>query len=233
MPKSLQIPEAGLKGLKTLIDLGSEGIGELCRKLPELKLTLDVSSLARELAAEVEIVGLEETDWERIIRNVLIPLNQVRAEARWEPEQVVSAISESLADQDDESFDGDYRHKWEDLRDRFRELFAPDTYFSLLSKAIELFVSRPAILLDLKMLTEIRPVYNDDATEKTADILTNTLVLRYQEGGEARTLHVAMDLDDLCALSRELERVRQKNDVAFGEGAALNREVLYVGERGE
>jgi hypothetical protein len=229
MSNLLRITEDGLDGARAIIALGEGALSRLSALLPQLELTLDVQSLVNRLAREVG-EGSEEA-WERLVRYFLIPLNQVRRHQQLPPGELLKLVDNAL--QQRKELRADDFGKWKALAGKVRPLFEPDGYFGLLSKALELYITRPGVLLDVHVLTELRPLYDDEAVARRATILSNTLVIEYREGGRSRTVHLTLDFDDLRALSRELERARRKNDLIIRNAADAKDKVLAMGEQGK
>ena len=112
-------------------------------------------------------------------------------------------------------------------------MLEPGSYFSTLGKAFDLLANRPAVTIGFKILSELRPVYDEAATRTRALLLTNTLVVNYLDADkERRTLHLTVDLDDLRTMKDELERALRKNQLLRKDANALQVDVLVVGEEG-
>ena len=78
-------------------------------------------------------------------------------------------------------------------------------------------------------MTELRPVYDDDAASIKAVVLTSTLVIDYVEGGEHNRLHLTVDQEDLRALQGQLDRAEKKAQVLEKEVSQLHVPILIPG----
>jgi hypothetical protein len=80
------------------------------------------------------------------------------------------------------------------------------------AKAARLQRDSERIYCNAKILSDIRPVFGDDpAVRPLGAVLTHTLKVGYHEGSDHREFHVALDSDDLVALSEVVRRARAKD----------------------
>jgi hypothetical protein len=231
MARKFTIPKFGFEGLAVLAQLGAEQIVHLEEMLKSQPLTLDLVALAKNLAAKLE--NCSSGQIETAIRGVLIPLNDLRTQFRVTPERFLSYLNEEVSHQAEEKWKKDNHDRWQTIGTYLASLLKPDSYFSILGKAFDLLVNRPAITVSFKILSELRPVYDDEGSKTRAMLLTNTLVVEYLDANkERRTLHLTVDMDDLRTMKDELERAQRKNQLLQKDGKALQVDVLTAGEMG-
>jgi hypothetical protein len=192
-----------------LIKIGRDKLERLVAVVGTEELTLDVELLAAGLSDAVEC---EKEGLERAISTVLIPLNSVRSRLRLSPGDFVQRLDELIRIQNPDWHQAN-KENWASVAPVIGKFITPNAFFGHLSKAFELLGNRPALVGEIKILTVIRPVYDDDATEVKAMMLTNTLVVHYEEGGESRKAHLTLDQLDLRALQEQLDRAAKKTEV--------------------
>ena len=86
---------------------------------------------------------------------------------------------------------------------------------SLTSKATDLLFARDCIYRSARLVTDARPIFNEDATEEPAFVIIHTLKINYTEGaqgGPRKSISLALDADDIEELEEILERARTKDD---------------------
>lgn len=231
MASRFTIPKYAFEGLGVLAELGGEQIVRLAGLLTSRPLTLELTALAKDLAGELQ--GFSARQMETAIRGVLIPLNELRTQFRVTAAKFLEYLDEEIGHQAKEEWKEKYLRDWQTIGAYLPALLEPDSYFSLLGKAFDLLRNRPAVTLGFKLLSELRPVYDEEVAKTRVMLLTNTLVIEYFDADqERRILHLTVDMDDLRTMKEELERVQRKNQLLQKDSQALQVAVLAVGEVG-
>ena len=209
--------------------MGQDGIIALCELAKELRLSLNVKALNDRIASELEI---EARPASQLVMGALLPLNNLRVRLRLETPNFLDVLSESIEKEAPEKWRADNLTGWHAIREQITPLFEKDNFFSLCNKSYQLLVNRPNPVQDVKILTELRPVYSEEATSIKAFVLTKTLVVEYMEGEDKKVIHLSMDMDDLRSLSLEVERAKLKRETLSEEVFSWGVEVLTYGQQG-
>lgn len=77
-------------------------------------------------------------------------------------------------------------------------------------KASFLLAERENLLISARVISDVRPVFEDDLAAPSA-LIINSLRLEYQSGEDKSTIFVAIDDDDIDMLITQLERAKRKN----------------------
>lgn len=222
----LRLPPEGYKGLAVLIGLGEGGVRKLAEELSKQQLTLDFDSLAQHLG---EVLGRSEGDVEELL-STLSGLSHLCQQRGYEPREFIRVLTEAMGQSAPEEWREKYLDGWQSIVELIEPLFQPDQFGALSSKALQLLYSRPALLFDFKVLTELRPVFDSGADEIKAMILSNTVVIEYAEsGGETRSLYLSVDSDDLDNILKQLERTRKKNSIVSLKATHWSVDILEQG----
>jgi len=80
----------------------------------------------------------------------------------------------------------------------------------LLQKARTLQYAYEHLLRSARILTDVRPVYDDDADEILGGVVTHSLVIEYTEGGRHHHSYFALDTQDVGRLKQQCERAERK-----------------------
>lgn len=84
----------------------------------------------------------------------------------------------------------------------------------------------------MKILSELRPVYSEDATSVRAFVLAKTLAVDYLEGETEKTIFLSMDMDDLRSLAVEVDRAKLKSETISDEVVNWGVDLLTYGQQG-
>jgi hypothetical protein len=225
MAKSFQIPQRAYDGFGDLIAMGPKVLEQLAKEVTDQKLTLDVDSLSRKLA---EAIGFDLDRTARAITTVLVPLSGVRAALDMPPEEFVGLLS-AMIERQNEKWHKEHGAEWKGVASSVAALLGPAGYFAQLYKTIRLIADRPTIAQELKILTELRPVYDEDAASVRAVVMTTTLVIQYTEGTVRKSLHLTVDQDDLDVLQKQLDRADIKVQLLEREVSKLGVPLLIPG----
>jgi hypothetical protein len=217
-----RIPESGLAGLKALISLGPEGVTALCEVARDLPLTLNMRGLTTRLSNDLKV---ETPAVSQFVMGALMPLNHLRVYLKLETPDFLKALSDNLEKEAPEKWRSENLAGWKAIEGRVAPLFEKDNFFSVSNKSYQLLLNRPNPVQDVKILSELRPVYSEDATSVKAFVLAKTLVVDYMEGDTKKTIHLSMDMDDLRSLASEVDRAKLKRETVseevFGWGVDL------------
>jgi hypothetical protein len=100
-----------------------------------------------------------------------------------------------------------------------------------LAKGLDVLTEHERIYLKSRMLTDIRPVYEEEETGRPAGfVLVHTLRLDVRIDGRARSVYVSMDESDLKQLSEVLNREVEKTDGIRVMIDGLGLELLDFGD---
>jgi hypothetical protein len=224
---TLRVPEEGLEEMAKLGEFGPDFVVQLADKLRGRELTLQLDGVVKQLASEL---GKPAEVLEGLLSNLLIPLNFLRQRLGLPPERFVEAVSRSIERDPPEEWTLEDRERWRAVAPHLHLLVEPDTFLALTGKAVDLTMNRSANLRHLQILSELRPVYDDEATDLRALVLTNTLVLRYEQGGRDQRLHLNLDTGSLRLITEELDRARKKNRLAVERTKQWKVPLLSEGE---
>jgi len=224
-----RIPESGLAGLKALISLGPEGVTALCELAKDLPLTLNMRGLTTRLSNELKV---ETQAVSQFVMGALMPLNHLRVYLKLETPDLLKALSDNLEKEAPEKWRSENLAGWKAIEGRVTPLFEKDNFFSISNKSYQLLVNRPNPVQGVKILSELRPVYSEDATSVKAFVLAKTLVVDYLEGNTKKTIHLSMDMDDLRSLASEVDRAKLKRETVSEEVFGWGVDLLTYGHQG-
>ncbi len=99
----------------------------------------------------------------------------------------------------------------------------------LTSKARQVFLSQPRVFKGVRIVSDVRPVFNDDQPlALRAAVVAHTLSIRFEEEDEEQTFSVALDSVDLVDLKEAVERAESKEALIREQLVARNARLLGV-----
>ena len=116
--------------------------------------------------------------------------------------------------------ESDLLKKWDDVLHEFESICGDSSSYALFEKALELRSSYRNIYAYARVFTDVRPIFDSQASELLNSYVTNILTISYTEGSQVNRLDLAIDEEDLFLLKEQLERALQKNQTIareFGE----------------
>src|SRR5260370_19616168 len=78
------------------------------------------------------------------------------------------------------------------------------------SKIEQLKADHHSIFYDAKILTDLRPVFDQPTEQPIGAIVTHTLKIIFHEAGEHKELYFALDADDVLTLKKIADRAADK-----------------------
>lgn len=187
---------------KRIVELGPESLAKVQAGLAGLNpIPLDLQALRRAIN---EVIGAGQA--EPLLRQIL-SLRSVVRRAAISVEDVVAGLDEALAAEDAKgkiSF-----ADWNAIRGNLIAIIELECV-RLAAAAIELSYDYANLLLTTKILTDIRPLYNDAADRIQGAVVSFTLRLRYSNADGEHDLSIALDEDDIEALEKRCKRAVTK-----------------------
>ena len=103
--------------------------------------------------------------------------------------------------------------KWAEREPRFRTILCSDPIIGT-AKAIDLSYEHAQLLRRARILTDIRPVFDQGGTHVQGAVISHTLRLRYDDLDGEHSMSFALDKSDVQNLLEECQRALTKCEVA-------------------
>ncbi|MFC1759411.1 hypothetical protein ACFL2H_11700 [Planctomycetota bacterium] len=203
MTIKLRPPREQLTRLDSIAELGPDKLGDLSAHLSSLD---DLQLHPVKLIQAAKSV-LDEDVAELVIGQVVSLYGLIR-KSSLTARQIVEGISEALAAH--EEFD---ESKWNKLAPQFEELLG-SKQVRLAATAIELTYDYANLVRSIRILTDIRPLYDEEAGNIEAAVVSHTLRLHFDSSDGTHELSLALDLNDIVDLKTLCERAIKKSEKA-------------------
>lgn len=203
---TFRIPSSQLTVFKFLATASVEDFAAIEAALRDLPLCLQPEQHERELS---KLGPLQDRLEPEDLMSALVSLQIVRSRIRKPTEELVKDFLRAFESQAKDSGDSDILAR---LGERvFRLLQAPT--IRLIAKASQLRGDFGQLLMEAKIVTDLRPVFGEDiSTGPEAMFITSTLQIEYASGSAVNEMHFAMDREDLVKLQQVVERAIKKAD---------------------
>lgn len=208
MAIQLKLNPRQVTDLAAICGAGPENLQRVATHLADLKEELlrpddlenEISSAIPELAAPAEA-----------LMRTLIYLRTLIIHTATEIDDILPIVLQSL--QRDAKWPQDQIDSWEAVQDDIKRLVSTPIV-KRVAAALDLSYEHPNLLRRTRILTDIRPLYSDDATEITGAVVSHTLQLRYFSADGDHELSVSLDNADIETLAKQCRRASVKSKTA-------------------
>jgi len=204
---TLTIPPRHRAGLNAIQVLSKESLKQLIDALSNVPFSMNPTTIAASVGSHVPVI--QGAELARIIDAVLA-LYVVRASGDIPMKVFVNDIAHAMSDTS-ESEAAFANVNIPSFKRKLTALLEIDA-LSTVSKAVGLRSDYPNTFCDVKVLTDIRPVFGLDVKAPPAGaIVTHTLKIEYHHGAAHAEFYVGLDDRELANMITVLERAKQKS----------------------
>lgn len=162
----------------------------------------------RELRREIALaLGAKPEDADRILRP-LLSLHAVLRQHRLTADEAIEMVGHAI-DSSAPSWTPDEISRWHQVEPAFKRLLMSPTV-RLVSITLDLMYEYENLLQRVRVVTDIRPVFSEDATQIEGSVVSHMLRLRFDSTEGDRSISIAMDESDIRELQRQCERALLK-----------------------
>jgi len=227
-PEPLPLPEEAFDDV-ALVIRNADKLARLCEIVAPSKA---VSSLAELSESVSQGVGLSQTD-ARTVMGTLLALHRLRSQLELSSDKFFEGLAVCVAEQAPKRGQEDLLGLWESGMCAIRAALDDDSAFGILDKATELIYSHQNVLREARVLTDLRPVYDNAGARIVRMVVTHQLVMDYLDGSSRKRLYVAIDADDLKKLEEQCRRAEDKAGVAAESLKDMPWPTSRIGEKDE
>lgn len=213
MPRRLDLSESQVADFAIIQGLSRNSLEAILKKLRTAKQPpLSPPALHRVLseALSPSIKADADAASQALVR-VILGLGSVYVRELDDLEGILASVGESLH----ESWSDDKTKLagWERVRPLLAELFKLDSVRTTM-KAVDVSYEFANILMYSRVMTDIRPVFNEAGDQIDGAVVTFTLRLNISNADDSRSLSIAVDAADLEVLVKQCNRALLKANTA-------------------
>jgi hypothetical protein len=195
-----------LADLKRIVDLGSDRLQTVREKL----LSISSPPLRPQVLLDAVKEVLPPEDAEALVRQ-LLSLHGIMRQSGSRGAQVLSGIGSAIEQQGTDA--GIALDDWKRVQESVAALLETGSV-RFASMAIELAYDYANLLRWTKVLTDIRPLFNESADAIEGAVVSHTLRLRYDSADGEHDLSIALDKADIEKLADQCKRAIRKATTA-------------------
>lgn len=201
-----RIPERGLPGLRTLLEMSDETINrfeELVRDLPRGLRPFDVSD-------HIALKGVLPEPTAKDVVRVLSDIYRLKEEGSADLGELVEGICDALKKLDEDSTEPPDRD-WDKFKTHLTKLLSMDSTLGMSFKTFYLSIQNEKTYIESNIFSDIRPAFYSQVDDgfDTAAIIHN-LQIEYHKDQTHEVIHIVLDGADVGKLKEQLERAEKK-----------------------
>lgn len=203
----IRVPREDIQWFRYFVDFDEETLKHLVKDLHNLPPTLNIPELAETLASKYdydneEIINLIKSLW-----NWAIVTRQIGISA---DEFIDGVISYLDGLNEEQVWDDNKTRLLKERKGILVEILASSNAISLGAKAIELLFEQNIIFRNSKVITDLRPVFDEDADDIYGLLPFHILVINCFKEGKHEKICFSLDGNDIKQLHKQLERAMRK-----------------------
>ncbi len=220
------VSDQALPDLKELADLPPRLMTTVATALTEVAPSLTPLHLAESVSSSANLGITEVGPPIRIIRRIALLQRFLEKSA----ESFVAELTACLAALSDTQWPTEYREKWRSIAPELVRALSPTSAIYLSAKAHDLLGEQSLALCAARIITDMRPIFDDEAKEMEAVVPFHTLVLRCHESerSEHKMIHVAIDANDLQQIRKQVDRAERKEQLMRSKLASGGYTIIGV-----
>lgn len=208
----VNIPERYQKGFEKIATAEDRAINSLLKALQPSSTIMNVDDLVKKAARSSD---LEQQDAFEVFRAVL-SLYSLRDYENLSTDELISELGDAFQ----------VSQKPKDISDEQIEIFKSrielflkiDDPLDVSYKASRLLIEYEHILLNTRILTDIRPIFKSNLNEGLSGVIVaHILRLLYRDAKGDKELFVALDSKDVSLLLEQAKRALQKEEVLLND----------------
>jgi hypothetical protein len=219
---TFKLTETQIDDLAEVCEIGGSRLEIIASKMASQQPMIRRAKIEATLRAEV---GSERAI---ILNRLLFGIAGTFRRARLPAKDILDSITPAVKAQENED---ERLRKWDSCRPGLEKLLTTPS-ISLAAKAVDISYDFERVFLTGRLLTSIRPVFDDSREEIVGSTIVQTLRLEFlAANGDHSSISIAMDADDIRQLQKECETALSKAEKAKAEMEAKFRfEAIITGE---
>lgn len=196
-----------LRDLAILRDLGKATLKKINDKLAGIEPATKPS----EIEGAIQTVLPEQSNKVRTIMKLIMSFYALRRQRNLTVDELLQGLSsaiESFSEWTEEEIS-----KWKELETHLPNFFSLPSVMSVV-KMLDLSYDYSNLLQNSKILTDIRPIFNEDASNIEGSVISYTLRIYYNTRSISKNLSIALDKEDIIKLRNQCERALEKAKTA-------------------
>jgi hypothetical protein len=202
----ITIPEGAYPAIQKLAHLSAEEFDSFLNALTRAKPAATPSLFEQHVAKHAPQINSSTI---KMIVSELFSMNYAFEDLDSSASEMAQSIAEAAVEEQPEEFPINEADR-DILADRLTKLFMLKASLGLTSKAVGLLTDSAHLFYTARVLTDVRPIFNEEGDAVEATVILHNLVLHYGENGDHKDFVVTLDTNDIEALREVLDRADRK-----------------------
>ncbi len=206
---AITIPKSAYSAIQSLIHLSAPDFEAFLEALSRAEPSLDQDNFWEHVAAHAK--QIDRTVIKSILHEIF-QMDTARERAATDgltTDEFAESVAEAAASAKSDKFpfeDGDRKI----LKDRLVRIFEGKKGLKTTMKAMGVVLDQDRIFYQARILTDIRPVFNEDGDSVDAAVIVHNLRIHYGQDSDHKDFYVALDTRDIQSLREVLDRADAK-----------------------
>jgi hypothetical protein len=203
---SLHIPDEYKEGFNSLGTLDHENFAKLIRLLDEAGPAMSSSTLIANVSAKFDEVVKHKII---SILEAVTELDEYRSSDDLEVEDIIQQSYSAILDLDAVKSEEDAQR----ICERLKQLINVNGSIAVTSKTFDLKTDYEKIFLHSRIISDARPVFGKDCSEKPKGILINHILkIIYRDIEGNKEIYLSLDMDDIVQMVEQINRAVDKSN---------------------
>ena len=209
MIPQIKLQKEHLADLQVIREIGAEALSSVANKIKELPVA---PAHPRHLYSVIrKALGGNEEKADVLLRQ-LLSLHGMLRQLELKPEGVFEGLGSALRPIESGWSDTDFK-KWESVASIFKSIFELPVV-RLAAKALDLSYEHSHLWQRARIITDIRPIFDDEAKQIQGTVVSHKFLLRYDDLEGEHLLSFSVDENDIESLIKQCERALRKAQTA-------------------
>jgi hypothetical protein len=204
--EQITIPEGAYPAIQKLAHLSAEDFRVFLSALKRAKPAATPTLFWKHVAEHSPQI---KTSIIKMIVNELFSMNYAFEDMDLSTSEIAQSVAEAAFSEQSDEFPIDEADR-DILKDRLAKLFVLKSSLGLTSKALGLLTDAKCLFYTARLLTDIRPIFNDKGDAVEATVILHNLILHYGEDGDHKDFFITLDTNDIKVLRSVLDRADEK-----------------------
>ena len=210
MPIQIRLKEEQIENLSIIRDLGAETLEAIVNKLSNI----DPPPIRPyDLCRAINEILPDRSEEANTVMKQLMSLYTLRRRRNLTSQDLLEGILYGITTTGQRRWTDEQITLWKKLKPQLQNLLSLSNVWNVV-KSLDLSYDYTNLLQNVKIITDIRPVFSEDAKTIQGSIVSYTLRLYYNSLQRGNSLSIALDKDDIKRLLEMCERALKKGESA-------------------
>lgn len=208
MASQIRLHPGQLADIRAILNIGVEGLSKV---IEDLRVMTPLPLRPDELAKRISSVIEDDPKVAQSLLRQAMGLSGLVRQGGMPIQQALETMGDALEQEPD--WESDDHDRWRSLQEPLQRLFELPAIRTVTS-AIDLSYEYANLLRQVRILTDVRPIFSESGEEIMGAVVSQTLRLRFDSTDGEHGLSIAVDETDIRALQAQCDRALKKAETA-------------------